>query len=320
MATIRLLHISDLHICEYLNLRQISKRDRSALKNAIRHFTVAPTSSPTKLTRFLSFFRRQKNTLDGVIITGDIATTGRIFDLQKAFTVIKNRIEPIGVDMCLLPGNHDRWTPYRKGHDSVIWSFGYDPGGTDFHSIFSSYWGPEDVRTFPIQKDSFKVVTIAADLSLRSARDAEICRFINKHGQGKVYDDILVKMEKATLHEIDNHKGTLAVVWAIHFPPFSEDISSDLRLLDEKLLLEKADELGVSVILAGHSHIGRPYRPLPYETDVFCAGTLTEYNHPKNQFFIISFEDEGGKYRVELDNYEYDRLTASFRKRNYTAG
>lgn len=312
MATIRLLHISDLHICRFLNIRQISKRDRSALKAVIKHITFAPASSPGRLTQFLRFLRQKRETLDGVIITGDIATTGRNFDLQKASNVIKNRLDPIGVDLCLLPGNHDRWTPYRKGHDSAIFSIGYDPGGTDFHSIFSDYWGPGDVSTFPIQKGDFKVVTIAADLSLRSKRDAEVWRFINKHGQGKVYDDILVELEKATLHAIENSKGTLAVVWAIHFPPFCEDIASDMSLLNEKLLLEKADELGVSVILAGHSHVARPYRPVPYETDVFCAGTLTEYNHPKNQFFIISFEDMGGTYRVQLENYEYNRLKKRF--------
>lgn len=312
MATIRLLHISDLHISKYLGIRQISKRDRSALKNNIKHLTFAPSASPGRLRRFLAFLNKWRQTLDGVIITGDIATTGRDYDLQKAFSVIKNRFEPMAVDLCLLPGNHDRWIPYRKNHDSAFWSIGYDPGGKDFHSIFSSYWGPEDIRTFPITKGDFKVVIIAADLSLRCTQDAEMWRFVKKHGQGKAYDDILLKMERATLHEMKNSKGTIAVVWAIHFPPFCEDISSDLRLIDEKLLLERADYLGVSVILAGHSHLGRRYQPLPYQTDVFCAGTLTEYNHPKNQFFIISFEEVGKSYRVKLDNYEYDRLIERF--------
>ena len=157
-----------------------------------------------------------------------------------------------------------------------------------------------------------RVVTIAADLSLRTAADAEVWKFINKHGQGRVYDDILAELERVTLEAIDMSEGTTAIVWAIHFPPFCEDISSDMRLLGEKRLLEKAVELGVPIILAGHSHAARPYTPLPYQTNVFCAGTLTEYNHPENQFFIISFEDLGGDYRVQLENYQYDRLRRNF--------
>ena len=228
---------------------------------------------------------------------------------------MKNRIEPIGVKFCLLPGNHDRWTPYRKGHDSAVLSFGYDPGGTDFHSVFSSYWGPEDVSTFTIPKDNLSVTVITADFSLRFASDAETWKFVNKHGQGRVYEDILTALESATLDAMNSSEMTTAVLWAVHFPPFCPDIGSDMRLIDQRKLLEKADELGVRIILAGHSHVANPYSALPYETDVFCAGTLTEYNHSKNQFYIISFEDLGGNYRVQLENYEYDRLRRRFIRR-----
>jgi 3',5'-cyclic AMP phosphodiesterase CpdA len=142
------------------------QRDRSALKSAIKHFTIAPAPSPTKLTRFLSFLRQHKETLDGVIITGDIATTGRIFDLQKAFTVIKDRIEPIGVDLCLLPGNHDRWMPSpgpaRIQELSTDFQNWIDPLGSftaawgeiistaDGYMYLNAFPQPEDVATDPI--------------------------------------------------------------------------------------------------------------------------------------------------------------------------
>ncbi len=312
MTTIRLLHVSDLHISKFLNIRQFTKGDRSAVRDGLTHFTVAPAHSPGTLTRFLSFVRQKRKLLDGIIITGDIATTGRAFDLKKALSVVQHRLNPIGINVALLPGNHDRWTPHRRGHDSAIMSFGYDPGGTVFHSIFSSYWGPGDVCSFTFAKDNLKVVAIAADLSLRTAQDAEIWRFINKHGQGKVYDDILNGLEKATLNALDNSEGTTAVLWAIHFPPLCENIASDMKLIGERMLLDKADELGVPIVLAGHSHVPSSYRALPFQTDVFCAGTLTEYNHTPNQFFMISVEDMGGDYRVQLDNYQYDRLKRSF--------
>src|SRR5690349_5378146 len=105
MATIRLLHISDLHISKFLNIRQITKGDRSEVKDGLTHFTIAPAHSPGTLARFISFVRRRRATLDGIIITGDIATTGRDFDLHKAFSVVHNRLEPFGIDIALLPGN-----------------------------------------------------------------------------------------------------------------------------------------------------------------------------------------------------------------------
>jgi hypothetical protein len=178
--------------------------------------------------------------------------------------------------------------------------------------MFSGYWGPGDVRTFSISKGNLRVTVIAADFSLRFARHAETWKFVNKHGQGRVYEDILTTLESATLDAMNNSEMTTAVLWAVHFPPFCPDIGSDMRLIDEIQLLDKADELGVQIILAGHSHVANPYNASPYQTDVFCAGTLTEYNHPKNQFYIVSFEDLGGSYQVQLENYEYDRLRRRF--------
>ena len=120
-------------------------------------------------------------------------------DLKKAFEIVKNRIEPIGIPLGLLPGNHDRWVPYRTGQNSALFSLGYDPGGKDFHRVFSSFWGPGDVRTFDFFKDTFRVAVIAADLSLRRAKDAETFRLVNKHGQGKAYKDIVDELEAKTL-------------------------------------------------------------------------------------------------------------------------
>lgn len=313
MTTIRLLHISDLHVSRFRNIRQVSKWRLSGLANP--NFTFAPLHSEGKLKAFLSFLRSQAAALDGIVITGDIATTGRSFDLDNAFRVADERIKPIGVDLCLLPGNHDRWVPHFKGQSSAIRSFGYDPGGTDFHSVFSSYWGPGDVRTISIVKDKFRVAVVTADFSLRSAQHALVWKFVNKHGQGRVYDDILIDLEDATLRAWDNDEPTIAVIWAIHFPPFCPDIGSDMTLIDEKLLLDKADELGVQVIMAGHSHAANPYIAHPYQIRVICAGTLTESGTSKNQFFIIELEDLGGSYGVQLENYEYDRLQRTFVRR-----
>ena len=313
MSTIRLLHISDLHVSKFLNIRQISKWRLSSVAN--KNFTFAPAYSRGKLNQFLAFLRKQTTPLDRIVITGDIATTGRSFDLDEAFEVVDGSIKSMGVDLCLLPGNHDRWVPHFKGHNSAIRSFGYDPGGTDFHTVFSSYWGPGDVRTIPIVKNNFRVVVVTADLSLRSAHDALTVKLINKHGQGRVYDDILVALENATLSALENDEPTIAVIWAIHFPPYCPDIGSDLHLIDEKRLLDKAEELGVQIIMAGHSHVANPYTAYPHQIDVICAGALTEFQPSQNQFFIMQLEDLGGSFRSQLESYEYHRLQRKFVRR-----
>jgi hypothetical protein len=57
-----------------------------------------------------------------------------------------------------------------------------------------------------------------------------------------------------------------------------------------------------------HSHVANPYTADPYQIDVICAGTLTEIDPSKNQFFIIELQDLDGNFRLQLENYEYDRL------------
>jgi 3',5'-cyclic AMP phosphodiesterase CpdA len=281
----------------------------------VQNYTFAPAYSQNKLNRFLGFLRRQTVPLDRIIITGDIATAGRRFDLDKALRVVDGSIKPMGVDLCLLPGNHDRWVPHRTGSQSAMWSVGYDPGGTDFHSVFSSFWGPGDVSTCSIVKNNFRVAVVTADFSLRSANHALPWKFINKHGQGRVYDDILIELENATLRALENDEQTIAVIWAIHFPPFCPNTASDMKLIDETLLLDKAEELGIQVIMAGHSHIADHYIARPYPIEVVCAGTLTEIDPSKNQFFIIELKDLGGSFRGQLENYEYDRLRRKFVRR-----
>lgn len=314
MATFRILHISDLHICKHLDIRQISKRAIGSMSEALRNFTFA-SYCPKKLSRFVRFVRRIKDSLDAVIITGDVATTGRWFDLQQALGVVKE-ISEVGVPLVLLPGNHDRWMPHFRDHDFVFRSWGYDPGGTDFYQVFGEFW-EKDVRIFQKEKDGFTVAIVAADLSLRQPDDCEfydrISKLTNKHGQGKVYSDILQNMVDATFAaqrpDSDNNVVTL---WAVHFPPFYPNIESHLKLIDEDLLVEKASQLGVLAILAGHKHAALPYPSPDKSFHVFCAGTLTEYRPIKNQFYIISLEDSPAGCRVNLENYELDSRTDEF--------
>jgi len=318
MATIRLLHISDPHICKFLGIRQLAKD--ISIKKTLANYTFAGKYSPKKLSAFLRFIRRRQSTLNGVILTGDIATTGRDIDLKKAFEIVKNRIEPIGIPLGLLPGNHDRWVPYRTGQNSALFSLGYDPGGKDFHKVFSGFWGPGDVRTFDFFKDRFRVAVIAADLSLRRAKDAETLRLVNKHGQGMAYKDIVDELEAKTLASTSDEDTPTVVIWAIHFPPYSPDIGNDMRLLLQGELVDRAQSLGVPLVLAGHSHVPRAYAILTKNVRVFCAGSLTEHSQSRNNLFIINVEHLGSNYSIGLEHYEYDSFLRRFVKKAFMFG
>ena len=127
MTTIRLLHISDPHICRFLNVRQLSRRLSlgTVAKTLATNYTFAPKYSPKRLGCFLNFAQKRSSTLDGIILTGDIATTGRDFDLTTRLS--------------LLPGNHDRWVPYRKGKGSAIIST------NDGHVYLEAFSVPDEI-------------------------------------------------------------------------------------------------------------------------------------------------------------------------------
>jgi 3',5'-cyclic AMP phosphodiesterase CpdA len=317
MTTIRILHASDFHICKYLNVRQMSKRALGNISDTLRNFTFAPSYCPYKLARFVRFVRRVKDSVDAIIITGDIATTGRRFDLEEALNAV-HEITAASVPVYLLPGNHDRWTPHRKGHYSAIRSLGYDPGGKDFHEVFGEFW-EKDVRSFRKAKDGFAVRIVAADFSLRQPDDCQfvddISKRINQHGQGKVHSDILQEMVNATSDLQSFDTENVVTIWAVHFPPMFPNIDSHLKLLGEDLLVERARELGVLAIVAGHTHEALPYPSPDRSFYVLCAGTLTEYSPSKNQFYIVSLEDSGNGCQVGLENYELDSKTDEFVRR-----
>jgi 3',5'-cyclic AMP phosphodiesterase CpdA len=111
----------------------------------------------TVLQRFTDFVYQQvaRGSLDAVILTGDIATTGDPEELEKALEFFEAppdyrlgtqtfEQEPtlagVPIPIFLLPGNHDR---YRTGPGYAPGGVGYGPGGQQFDRIFERYWhGP----------------------------------------------------------------------------------------------------------------------------------------------------------------------------------
>jgi predicted phosphodiesterase len=286
------------------------------------------------------------NKIDAVVLTGDLATTGHLDDIKMVESFLKAPFDPryphlshtheatlsaVRIPVWYFPGNHDRFTPTR----GFVWIKGlpfpkfFDPGGInydgkfwDFHADPARVLGEVNVSTAGLP---LRVVMIAADFNLKQFGDHD--GIYGWLAQGKVYDkvynDVLKVLVYKTKKLIESHKetggGIICPLWAIHFPPSFPHIGKSSRLIDDEVLIERANECGVKAILAGHTHEQVRYRKPGMHFEVLCCGTTTQHepflsrqNQPiastRNRFQIITIEaNSQDDVRIDVDNYRYKR-------------
>jgi predicted phosphodiesterase len=318
MEPIRILHASDLHIARIAKLKSITTL-KSLFKsprkffNGVNRVRWANTYDPTVLRAFVDFISRTPD-IDALLFTGDLATTGDFDDLAMAFRFFKDHdsapwlygpvkafsdpcLAGIELPVWLLPGNHDRFSKSGPGV--------FVPGGKEFHNVFSDYWN-DDVKVYPkltTKSGLTSIVIVAADFSLRSADDCG--SWLNRYGGGKVYQDILDKLELETRLLTDAEHPGLTVFWAIHFPPAYPKLSRPMRLIDCEAVLSAASRCGVRAIMSGHTHVPRRYTTTGTNIEVFCAGTATEYDpNTSHHFQIVNIYDHS---KIRIDHYGLDQ-------------
>lgn len=247
---IRLIHLSDLHI---------TKKHR---------FFQAPISF-TCFNAIVNLIYKWRDKIDGVLITGDIANTGKLENLEFA----KSLLSPQGQDprilqevashqslhfdikdkpLILLPGNHDRFNS-----PTLI------PGSKNFDKIFSEHWGTSTngIRSYllPNNKNPHLII-VCADFSLESWHD--IPTPVLYMGQGKAYPNRLRELVDTTKKQSKDH-GDIPVIWATHFPPHNErnnPAGYKLKLNNSEEFIRSAEDAKVKYIMAGHLHKKlRPY-------------------------------------------------------------
>jgi len=212
--------------------------------------------------------------VDSFIVTGDIATTGSVEDLAKAKQFFSNGIlhDSIlpGLDVVsdtavskrpivLLPGNHDRYSRHIR-----------TPSSTSFETVFGTEWNDlpinkagttsnartygDRVRVFPLARKQGDILAIVAiDCTFRTIGQAKM-RKLEWLGQGLVDNRIIEQVALATTRtrQLAVMQGRkCAVLWAIHYCPFSSG-ALELKSLDR--LIKSAADLGVGFWLTGHSH------------------------------------------------------------------
>jgi 3',5'-cyclic AMP phosphodiesterase CpdA len=327
IETFRLLHLSDFHIAA--TPRVLGGPD------VVHAFqfplgSIQPFSSSSycpDLARAVARYAFKKaNRFDALLVTGDLATTGKQGDLLPAHEYVSapGQSAPLawnptgwapwlaatglptltspGLPILLLPGNHDRFEGLFR-----------HAGGTRFNTIFGRSWRPGNVQTIGILtlgKESLAI--IAADFCLACDADADTATDgpWAHLGQGKAYSAITNELIQETQRRRQRH-SPLAVVWAVHFPPEFMGLDGTLRLLDEQNLIAAAKTAGVHHLFCGHTHEPREY-PLASAPTVMvhCAGSAIQYCVPlphKNAIHPTNIEvDNGTVLGVTWDTLQWN--------------
>jgi 3',5'-cyclic AMP phosphodiesterase CpdA len=370
MSSINLLHASDLHIAVDACLRSpidrwsdLEKRwdlsfggikaTTKALRDSIKALIKKGASSyhPDILELLTEFIVENSNhipaagaapsipKLDAVVLTGDLATTGRksdIDEVKKFFTANPNPKLPyksnephykgatlaaVSIPKIFLPGNHDRFRPTYRLYGGVPIYFA--PNEVHFDGLGIDYRAnPVKIETLPQPKGAtgLAVTILAADFTLHKLGDHQ-GRF-GWLAQGKatggthqpILDRLIAETRQAKLQKQKDE--VLCVLWCIHFPPSFPGIENTNRLLGEADVLKAAHDEGVDGILAGHTHEQLTYSRPTSKCPVYCCGTTTQYeprsmpggpdehNLQKGNFFqILSITSDHGVARITVHHF-----------------
>jgi hypothetical protein len=335
MAIFRLLHSSDLHVAFRQERIGVVDYWQSGLRSprSLRRVRRTSSYSPDLLDGLIELVYRQGDRFDAVLLSGDLATTGKEEDLEQARSCIDGNagahwssshsserprpevashraLKGAGRPILLLPGNHDR---YR----SVLpWPL-FKPGGTLFDEYFGHYWkvGQGVQGWVSPAKEGARLGLVSADLSLWKGDNT--VGPIDSLGQGKAYADVIAGLETLT-NELRDEDPGLGLLWVVHFPPANPDIDNSLGLLDGEVLIKAAHEKRISHILSGHTHFPRPYiatSPDGSTVKVLCAGTATQEFAPDGNFIHEVEIEVGGEgitsVKIKHQTYQwYDQVGA----------
>lgn len=315
-----ILHASDLHLASTPDrpspvyeriyngekVRELLRNDRIAALN----FSIFPASYNASAARALARFLHAERQfeVDALVFSGDIATTARAADLQRARQYLfaesgrvpwlqVNReptidLERLRVPTILIPGNHDRF------------GFLHLPNCSRYDDVFpGSCAEPDRVVSLTLSKDGFILRLVGIDLSL----DEYMVNYANMLGQGRAYSHRVAKLVEAS-KAIPEHD---ALVWVVHFPPESPSICEAMKLLDEQDLVCAALASNVRAILCGHTHEFASYRIADRLQIVTAGSALQHASSAPCEFSHYTLDFSREDIFVECNRY-YFAETGSF--------
>lgn len=324
MTRFKVLHISDLHFSSQAGRQDIRQIISSKKKLLVLHQLFKSGNKPWYPSSFdpdlaeavarIAFDR--KHQYDVILISGDLATTGLEDDLSSAYDFVSSNVVTGWMnskrkptlfaaerDVMLLPGNHDRYA------DNLG-----EPGGDLFSEVFKKYWPLSDYIHHVIirKKDADSLAFVFADFTLKYTTEAT--NSIWRYGQGRVTKERITALVDRTSN-LRSENPHIAVVWVMHFLPEFGGTDHMLSLINSNLLLNEAQECGIQVILAGHTHKARHYKLDSIK--IFCSGTATSIGEDEeNSLHFLEFDVNGNQIiSFESSDYYWDQTKGNFVER-----
>lgn len=312
------IHLSDFHFClepRRINLLSLAqRRPRLTLDTCLQQTKdygfvswAKPTSyAPHIVSGAAQFCYAHKNAVDGIIITGDLATTGQQTDIAAArdytlaaagdgFLSQRNRPTLLASELpaWVMPGNHDKYA------DNAA-----TPKSRNFELTFGSLMPnfSRGVGHKVRRKRDELLGLIFADFCLRERADATD-RYIGPYGQGRVYHDVLHELEART-RDLKRRYPNITIIWAIHFAPY--DCGSALALLDWQLVAKSAETHRVLATLCGHTHIAGMFRAASGHK-IYCAGSAGAIDQEDSSSVHIVDIITGRNPSIERRNFAWSK-------------
>jgi len=292
MPTVRLLHLSDLHLAGFYR----------AFYESLGNIFPLTVYNPDTLLALSEIIYIWREDLDAILISGDIAVAGDDDNLLNAIRKLSASIKQAEFNkpIILVPGNHDRYRNFWSG----------TPAGRNFDRHFSSSWpvGIQGIYScFLPNKVSPILAIICADFSLKQIRDSSC---IGGHwGQGKVYKDKLQSLKDET-EGIAKSYPDCGIIWMLHFAPKFENVHHGfdprMFLLDVDDLIEAAKNGGVKYIFCGHTHQYADYViAVNSGVQIHCAGTSTCLGNDQDTTIHLRLIELDGPNVVQVKSLTY---------------
>jgi predicted phosphodiesterase len=323
----RYIHLSDVHLClepgrhNAVTLLQRQPRGRIdtgwAQTRNIGFFSLAKPASyvPEIVSGVAQFCFQRAAVSDGILVTGDVATTGMMSDINVAYSFVADRasggyvtsarsptLNTSNTPIYVLPGNHDKFVDVSG-----------TPNCQHFELKFGAYMRnfSSGVGHWIRRKQDCLLGFIYADFCLLSRTDA-IDKAIGAYGQGRVYQHILDELRKRTLL-LRNRYGEIRLVWVIHFAPF--DCGYGLQLIDFATIIQAALALGVVATLCGHTH--KASKLVIDKHVVYCSGSAGCVDSEVDSRVHVIHFDIDKECQVSRETYRWDGGHQEFRFHNY---
>jgi Icc-related predicted phosphoesterase len=321
------VHITDLHLCQkasrvnvqYLMQRNLRHRIDTGIEQAFR-LGIASLAQPASyiphiVSGVAQFCLQWRDAADGIIISGDIATTSMAVDMAAARVFVLEparqgfmtdrkmpTLEPSNLAVYITPGNHDRYLNNLAAPNSKTFELTFGNQLSNFNG-YVGYWVSE--------KDDARVAFLYADFSLRTRSDAEYCAPFFAYGQGRAYQDVLDDLKNRTL-KLREEFGELTIVWITHFAPF--DCGEGLKFIDYATVTAAAVSLGVLCTLCGHTHKSAKFQTGGHT--IYCGGSAGCADSPDNsrvQVINVDVEASSRDSKVSRQSFEWSASEDEFR-------